>query len=93
MSDIPFPTKLNVVSKYAIKYGDNLYLTKSSFTFSKKDWYTDKISEIPNDMLFDSYNEARDWLYSIGFHHRLVRDYLSLEIVRKLEDQNNEKET
>lgn len=85
-NEIPFPTKINVITKFAIKYSDKYYMTSGLFTFSKKDWFTDNINEIPNDMLFDSYNEANNCLLWICERHNLVGKYLSVGIVRKLKE-------
>ena len=76
----------SIVTKFAIKYGDNLYMTHTLFTFSEKNWFTDKIDEIPNNMLFDSYNDAHDCLSFINEHHSLIGKYLSIDVVRKLKE-------
>ena len=84
--NFPLPTKINIITKFAIKYGDKYYMTKVLFAFSEKNWFTDKISEIPDDMLFDSYNEANDCLLWICERHNLVEKYLSIDVVNKLKE-------
>ena len=85
---IDFLPKINIITKFAIKYGDSFYMTKALFTFSDKDWFTDNINEIPDDMLFDNYKEAEDCLFFICENHRLVNKHMSIDVVRKLEKEN-----
>ena len=82
--DIIFPSKIDIVTKFAIKYGEHLYLTHALFEISENNWFIDNIAEIPDDMLFDTYNEANDCLLFIAKHHKLIGKYISIDVVRKL---------
>lgn len=77
--------KINIITKLAIKYCDNFYMTKACFKFTDNDWFTTRIEEIPDDMLFDNFKEAEDYLLFISEYHSLMRQYLSIDVVRKLE--------
>lgn len=85
--NIPLPAKIDIITKFAIKYGDKFYMTRVLFIFSEMDWFTDNINEIPNDMLFDSYSKANDCLLYICERHNLVGKYLSIGVVRKLKEK------
>jgi len=82
--------KINIVNKFAIKYSSNFYMTKALFTVSEKNWFTANINEIPDDMLFDSYKEAEDCLMFISKYHSLVDQYMSIDVVRKVESEDFE---
>lgn len=77
--------KINVITKLAIKYGDNFYMTKVCFKFTDNDWFTTRIEEIPDDLLFDNFKDAEDCLLFISEYHSLMKQYLSVDVVRKLE--------
>lgn len=81
---------VHIISKFVIKYGDKFYMTKDWFTFSEKNWFTDKINEIPNDMLFDGYNKALACLTFIRERHSLIGKYLSIDVVKILKEKENE---
>ena len=85
MIDLP---KINIVNKLAIKYGDSFYMTKACFKFTNNNWFTTRIEEIPDDMLFDNFKDAEDCLLFISEYHRLMNQYLSVALVRKLERDN-----
>ena len=85
-----FPARIDIITKWAIAYDDKHYMTKTIFKFTDYDWFTDNISKIPDDMLFDEYKDAEIVLYSIGERHKLVRKYLSIKVVRKLEEKNDD---
>ena len=80
--------KINIVNKLAIKYGNNFYMTKVCFKFTDNDWFTTRIEEIPDDMLFDNFKDAEDCLLFISEYHRLMNQYLSVDVVRKVERDN-----
>ncbi len=79
--------KINIADKFAIKYND-YYLTKIFFNITDDNWYTDRIDEIPDDLLFNEYNEADNCLLVICANHRLINKHVSIVPVRKVERED-----
>ena len=81
---IDFLPKINIITKFAIKYNDVFYITKACFKFTDNDWFITRIEKIPDNMLFDNYTEAEDCLMFISKYHALVNKHMSIDVVRKL---------
>lgn len=82
--------KINIITKLAIKYNDVFYTTKACFKFTDNDWFTTRVEEIPDNMLFDDYNKANDCLLFISKYHNLMNQHLSIDVVRKSEREEPE---
>ena len=79
-----FVNKIEIVNKYVISYGDELYMTKGLFTFSHYDWATRNLEEVPENMLFDTYEQAEDTLLWMSNFHKLTVEHMKVKPVRIL---------
>ena len=81
---------LRIVDKYVIAFDESqktYYINSWLFNITESDWFTDSLSEIKNEYLFDNYKDAENFLYDLANRHRLLaKTNLHIQRIKRVEE-------